>query len=175
MIGKKNKIKDKKIYYKHWQTPLSGAQNLWLSSVLQTKNRIHFFFQLGKEDEKKIHVMTIYRSWPYRVTDEEYTYGSIPSDNFSKGINLTAKKFHKKKFLRTWKFWNTSFVKEIEGRNNSLSNYSHKRDLNLYQYLINTQEEVIEFISLFEPTWKVHKNKKISSLLSYYSKKTRES
>ena len=73
----------------------------------------------------------------------------------------------------TYKLWNTSFIKDVD-ENHALSNYAPERNKNIFQYLIVTQNEWIEFISLDPIEWRLHKNIKEDELVCFYLKKSLE-
>lgn len=164
----------KDVYFEYWSTPLDKAKSLWLSSVLQTINKIHFFFRFNTDLSKKIHVLTINRLSPYRLIEERYAVGCV-----DKNLETKKKKKNEKSALlkgferRTWKLWGTQFIKEVD-ENTSLSNYSHTPDKTIVQYLIRTNDEYIEFITRQEPKWKSYPNSKLEDLLIYYAEDTRD-
>lgn len=158
----------KGVYYERWKTPVMHNEQLWLSGTLQTADKTHMFFSLNTDIPKDIHVMTFERFSSYRITEEYLAYHSI-------GRYLRSKKPHNKKIRKcsTWKLWNTSFILDMEIAN-ALSDYAKKRDKNIFEYLISTQDENIEIISKHPPEWAFHENVKMNKLVNLYMKKSLE-
>jgi hypothetical protein len=129
-----------------------------------------FFFQLYSDRFKKNYVMKIDRLCPFRITEECNAVGFLLK-YFRTDIKNPGSVFQSPKGyqVQTWKLWNTQYIKEIDS-NCALSGYTKKRDKNIFQYLIETQSEWIEFISRREPEWTVYKNKKLDDLIDYYSR-----
>ncbi|MBC7458785.1 MAG: hypothetical protein H7235_10930 [Bdellovibrionaceae bacterium] len=165
----------KDVYFENWSTPLDQGQWIWLISLLQTVDSIHFFFAFtGDKASKRIHVMTIDRYCPYRLIEERYAVGCVGKNLLErKKENNYPSRNSKGNHIKTWKLWGTQFIKEVD-ENTSLSNYSPIPNKNIVQYLITTEEEYIEFIADQEPRWKSYPNMKIENLLVHYSKKTRK-
>ena len=111
--------------------------------------------------------MTIGRGWPYRVMDEAYAYKCL-------GKYIVSAKEPKKKIspgpkpYRTWKLWGTSFIKELD-EGWELSGYQKPRDKNVFEYLIVTRDEWIEFVS-GPPRWKVLRNMTLKAAVHRYLK-----
>jgi hypothetical protein len=57
---------------------------------------------------------------------------------------------------------------------NALSDYAKKRDKNIFEYLISTQDEDIEIICKNPPQWAFHENVKMNKLVNLYMKKLLE-
>jgi hypothetical protein len=158
----------KGVYYERWKTPIMYNEQLWLTGILQTINQTHMFFGLNTDAPKNIHVMTFERFCPYRLTEEYLAYHCI-------GKYFRKKKPHNKRIKKcsTWKLWNTSFILDLETAN-ALSDYAKKRDKNIFEYLISTQDEDIEIISFQPPEWTLHENVKMNKLVNLYMKKSLE-
>lgn len=163
----------KDVYFEFWSTPLNEAEWVWISSILQTKDRIHFFFRFNTDSAKEIHVLTTERHNPYRLIEERYAVACVNK-------NLVPAKKMKDIFinskgrpLRTWKLWGTQYIKEID-ENSVLSSENRIAKKNIVQYLIQTQDDCVEFITQKEPRWKSYKKSKLEDLLVYYAKKTRD-
>lgn len=169
----KIKSREKDAFLERWKTPVSDAYLLWLSAVLQTASQVHFFFAIGlpsKKIKKKhdVHVMTISRYWPYRVIEEEYAHSCIgryfhthPSEKkYPPGFPIGQS--------RTWKIWGTSFIQELD-RGKALSDYKEERDKNIFEYLILTEGEWIEFVS-GPPRWEVLHDTTVKMAVRHYLK-----
>lgn len=173
----KSKLKEN-VYFEKWETPLCRARHIWLVSFLQTGNRIHLFFSLEDKASSEIHVMTVSRLCPYRMTDQSHAIRLIANNLVPARIISSNRTKNKESFLfKTWKLWGTNFINEVN-ENSALSGYKNENDENIFQYLIQTQNEWIEFICALNPKWgpqwKMYKNKKLHSLLLYYVSKTRD-
>ena len=159
------------VYSERWKTPVSDIEyiNLGLSGVLQTITQTHFFLNSYYEIDKKIHVATIPRTYPYRLIEEEFAVTCISKYFIKKDSNGA----HQKKMGRspkpssTWKLWGTSFIQELDEGHSALSRNKNKKDI--CEYLIITSNEWIEIVDC-EPTWEVHRNIKIEKLLEHYVK-----
>ncbi|MEQ1666197.1 MAG: hypothetical protein ABL927_12570 [Bdellovibrionales bacterium] len=118
--------------------------------------------------------MKLGRYSPFRITEECNAVGFI-SKYFCSATKKPKKIYLNSNghYIRTWKLWNTQYIKEIDS-NCALSGYTKKRNKNIYQYLIKTQEEWIELITPDEPEWKVYKNKSLEELIMNYTKKSIE-
>jgi hypothetical protein len=161
---------DKDVYFEKWQNPMTEGENIWMAHQFVTYSYIYFFFQQYSDRFKKTYVMKIGRYSPFRITEECNAVGFISkyfrsATKDPKTIFRNSNGHH----IQTWKLWNTQFIKEIDS-NCALSGYTKKRNKKIFQYLIITQEEWIEFISLHEPEWKVYKNKTLEELVMHYTK-----
>jgi hypothetical protein len=169
----KIRSREKDVYIENWTTPVSHAEDLSLSAVLQTASRIHFlFFPVfkGERPKKKrdIYVMTTCRGWPYRVIDEEYAHSGVgryfhphPSEKKHLADRPLAKS-------RTWKIWGTSFIQELD-RGKALSNYEEKRDKNIFEYFVLTD---CEWIELASPSvdWEILRDTTVKAAIRRYLK-----
>lgn len=168
----KEKSQQKGAYAERWKTPVSSTWSLYLEAVLQTVSHTHFFF--FKDDEKfpkaskvknfenkrrDIHVLTIGRNLPYRLTEEGYAHPCI-----TKYLPMGRRK--RRKPFRTWRLWGTSFIKELD-EGYALSGYANKRNENLSEYLIITGDEWIEFIAGI-PRWNLLRNVTLKEAVRHY-------
>lgn len=153
------------VYLEHWRTPIMHNQQLWLQFVLHTGSTVHFFFSVNDKAES-IHVMTINCGWPYRVVDESLGYHCI-----GKYFRFKKEPLKKVKICSTWKVWNTSFILDMESAN-ALSGYAKKRNKDYFEYVIATQDEYIEFISLNPPSWEFYQDIEIQKLINDYTEKS---
>ena len=154
------------VCFEYWDTPVMYNEQLWLLAELRIMNNIHLFFKLNSDSPDDIYVTTISSRCPFRATDETYAYNCI-----GKYLKRKVPKDKSEKKCSTYKIWNTSFIEDIE-ENNALSDYVLQRDKNIFQYLIVTEDEYIEFISLDPLEWNFHKNVKIDELVNFYMKKS---
>jgi len=161
----------KNIYFEHWSTPLDQAKAVWLETFLMIGNKMHFFFRLEKGAPNITYVMSLSRGWPIRFTEEEHAIGCVAKYTVGKNDeNIAPVNSHGYQF-KTWKLWGTQYIKEMDS-NHALSDYKPRRNKNLFQHLIETQEEWIEFICTpgVEPKWKVYKGTDVRSLVRHYTK-----
>jgi hypothetical protein len=159
----------KDTYFEAWQTPLTEGENIWLTYMLLSSTKIHFFFKLYSDRFEKINVMSISRYCPFRLTEERQAEGFLTKYFYidEKKSNQILKNL-KGLPIATWKIWGTQFIKELDS-NYSLSEYKKKHDPNIFQYLIRTQEEWIEFISSTPPEWVEFDNKNINELIAEFT------
>jgi hypothetical protein len=160
----------KDVYFEKWQTPMTEGENIWLIHQFMRNGGTYFFFNLYSDQFKKIYVMKISRYSPFRITEECNAVGFI-SRYFSTKKN-TPKSIYKNSNnhpISTWKLWGSQYIKEID-YNYALSGYKKKHNKSLFEYIIQTQEVWIEFISRFEPEWAVYENKTLEELVTYYMK-----
>ena len=158
------------VYFEHWSTPLDQAQSIWLTSMVMSSNMVHLIFNLEKGSANVKFVMSLGRGWPIRMTDEGYAVGCIGKYFEKEKTVPKLPKNCKSVQFKTWKLWGTKYIKEID-ENHALSEYKQKKDTNIFQYLIITQDEWIEFICPGEPEWNIHKNSSTQKLIDSYSKK----
>jgi len=156
-----------------WKTPVMHDPDfdLTVKCVLQAGDQVHFFLCNRKSEERKMHVLTIPRNYPYRVMEEGYSWAGV-------GQYFRVKDPKKKtkgngKSSCTWKLWNTHFIREFNGGEEgkgALSGYGKIKPDKIIHYMVSTGGDVIEFIS---PTmrWEIHKNIKMEKLLELYAKK----
>lgn len=156
------------VCFEYWDTPVMYNDQLWLLAELRTMNDIHFFLKLNSISPDDIHVLSISSGWPLRITDETYAYNCI-----GKYLKQKVPPQEEERHSSTYKIWNTSFIKDIE-ENNALSGYALERNKNIFEYLIITQDEYIEFISLDSPRWTFHEGAKIVELVNIYMKRSFE-
>jgi hypothetical protein len=153
------------VYLEDWETPVMHNKQLWLLTSLTTINDIYFFFQKNSDDDVNIHVLTITGSSPLRFTDETYACNCI-----GKYLGRKTPRSKDEHWCSTFKLWNTSFIKEIE-ENNALSGYKLERNKDIFQCLIVTDSEWIEFIPVGPMLWELHSGRTIEDLVSLYLKK----
>ncbi|OFZ45969.1 MAG: hypothetical protein A2381_00220 [Bdellovibrionales bacterium RIFOXYB1_FULL_37_110] len=156
------------VYVEDWNTPVMHSDQLWLLAELRILNDVHFFFKLNSDSPDDIYVITVSSFCPLRITDEAYAYTCI-----GKYVDRKVPREKNEKTSSTYKLWNTSFIKDVD-ENHALSNYAPERNKNIFQYLIVTQNEWIEFISLDPIEWRLHKNIKEDELVCFYLKKSLE-
>lgn len=156
----KSKLND--VYFEPWQTPVISAENLWCHGVLHTNWYTHFCVSINAE--KDIHVISIDHRSPYRIVDEDHQ--SYLEKYFASDLSPEERKLHIPKLCRTWKIWGTTFIHEMdEGR--FLSGLGKEHDKEIFQYLMFTQDEWIEFIS-DPPRWETFKDSDIKTVMNHY-------
>jgi hypothetical protein len=166
---KKKSVNNCEITYKLWETPLDKVfyHHLSVVGVLQTTYQVYFFLSAVEEYDKKTHVVSIPRNYPYRIMEEEYAYAGI--FRHFRGKDITRKSGEvKNKYCSTWKFWHTDMIKELD-HGSALSDYGKIKSKEIIHYMIRTGGDVIEFISP-ATRWKIHKNIKIEKLIESYVK-----
>lgn len=169
----KKKSREKDAYYEKWKTPVGNARWLFLSGVLQTAGHTHFFFAIydGEKNSRKkkqdIHVLTIGRAWPYRLIEEGYAscIGRYLYPDSSRDKDVPDRDFAS---FCTWKLWGTSFIQELDLKK-GLSIYMGRSRKKIVSYLVQTQDEWIEFVS-GPPHWQLLKNVTIQAAIQRYLK-----
>lgn len=76
------------------------------------------------------------------MTEECIAYGNIWKYIQEK----KSKSEVKRQNIRTYQLWNTPYVKELDA-NFVSSGYAKRRDKNISQYMIRTDDETIEFVA----------------------------
>jgi hypothetical protein len=155
----------KQVCLEEWETPIMHNNQLWLLTSLTTINDIYFFFQKNSDDLVNIHVLTIPGSSPLRFTDESYAYHCI-----GKYLKRKIPKAKGEPICATFKLWNTSFITDLEEAN-VLSGYAKERDKEIFECLIITDSEWIEFIPMGPMLWEIHSGPTVEELVSLYLKK----
>lgn len=167
----------KGVFLEKWKTPVTGVPRLFLDSILYTIQNTHFFYTVWKPYEnyktarkkRDVHVLTIGRRWPFQVIEEEYEYACI-------GRYFKLHRSEKRRNLKTngnytkaWKLWGTNFLNELDmGR--ALSHYEKKRDKNVFQYYINSNDESLGFYCPDEPDWTLHRKATVKQVVRLYLK-----
>lgn len=140
---KKQSIINKQVYFDIWETPIVNASYLDLEAVFQTISDIYFFFQA--RDKKKLSTffyLKVDRLTPYKMTEECIAYGNI----WKYVQEKKTKSKVKRQYVRTYQLWNTPYIKELDA-NLILSGYAKRRDKNISQYMIRTDDETIELVA----------------------------
>lgn len=140
---KKQSIVNKQIYFDIWESPIKHAQYLDLEAVFQTTGDIYFFFHA--RDKKKLSTffyLKVDRLSPFKMTEECIAYGNI----WKYVQDRKGKSKEKRQLIRTYQLWNTPYIKELDA-NLILSGYVKKRDKNISQYMIRTDDETIEIVA----------------------------
>ena len=162
------------VQLERWKTPImyNSSHHLYVNCILQAGDQVHFFIYNRKQSDRRIHVLSIPRSYPYRVMENAYAYAGV-GQYFRVKNPDKIKKPKGYKGCCTWKLWNTNFIKELNGGiegKGALSGYGQIKPEKIIHYVIRMADEVIEFIS---PTmrWELHKNIKMKNLVELYVKK----
>lgn len=163
-MSAKIKSKKKGIFFEKWKTPVTSVQSLWVQGILHTAGATHFCLTVDKK--KDVHLFSIAKREPYRVYDEDHNCFIW---KYLEPNRSLKKKRTVPQIWRTWKIWNTPFIKEMD-KGYYLSNYAKKRDPEIFQYLIVTQDEYIEFISDFPPRYEVFKKSNLVDILKHVLK-----
>lgn len=154
-------------YYERWKTPISEINYpyILLSGMLQTCRESHFFFEAY--GSKKIYVMSVINSYPYRVMDEGIASTCIMK-YFNRDYPIKKSRGRPRKRSSTWKLWGTGFIQELD-ENNELSGLGDPKNKNICQYLIQTCSKWIEIVDC-EPVWEVHRNIELKKLIEKFLK-----
>jgi hypothetical protein len=163
---KEESVYGNEVYLEDWNTPIMYNNQLWLVAELRIMNDIHFFFKLNSDSRGEYYTTTISSRCPLRITDETYAHNCI-----GKYLDWKIPRKKDNPGSSTLKLWNTSFIKDIE-ENNAMSGYALERNKDIFQYLIITNDEWVEFITLSPVEWSFHKDVKIDELISAYLKKS---
>jgi hypothetical protein len=152
----------KNVFFEPWQTPLMSQQTVGFVGILNTNWLVHFCLSLHRQ--KEIHVVTIPSGAPYRVFEEAHL--AFLDKYFE--TDMTEEQFSLlgSRFCQTWKLWNTDYIKEMD-EGYCISGYGSDYDPKIFQCLIKTQEQWIEFIYP-NPIWKVFENSNFETVVNYY-------
>lgn len=156
--------KMKNVFFESWQTPIASYQTVGFVGILNTNWFVHFC--LSVHQQKEIHVVTIPSGAPYRVFEE--AHHAFLDKYFDIDLNEEECSSLLPKFCQTWKLWNTHYIQEMD-EGYCISGYTGNHNQDIFQCLIKTQEEWIEFIHP-NPEWKVFENSSFESVVNYYLK-----
>ena len=158
-----NNLNQDKIICDYWETPITDHRFLWFVFQFYDGKYNYFFFNNdvnGPVDP--IYVMTIRNRDTFKISDETGSERRI--------IQLLK---HEKVSTRTkgksFKVWNSPLAVEYyKGLPLTKKEYDQK---DKFQYVILTQDETIEFVTLEEPKWEIHENIHLDDLVIQYLKK----
>jgi hypothetical protein len=140
---KKHSIINKQVLFEVWDAPVVHAPYLDLETIFQTRSDIYFFFHArNKKKLSTFFYLKVDRLTPFKMTEECIAYGNIWKYVREKKSKLKEKRH----YIRTYQLWNTPYVKELDA-NFVLSGYAKKRDKNISQYMIRTDDETIELVA----------------------------
>ena len=158
-----NKLDQNQIICEYWETPITDHPFLWFVFQLYDGKHNYFFFEndIGGPVDP-IYVMTIRNRDTVKISDE--------GDSTLRIFNLLKnKKSSDRKKRMSFKIWNSPLALEANLR---LGITPKKYDeIEKFQYLILTQDETIEFVTLEEPKWEIFKNIHLDDLVIQYLKK----
>ena len=160
----KIKSKYKNVYFEHWDSPVKGTNILVFEGILTTPWLTHICVSCYQNSD--IHVLTIHATDPYRVLDEDHS--CFYRKYFDSGLSKNELKKNHPDPCRTWKIWGTTFIQELD-EGYYLSDFKSEHDENIFQYLIFTQDQWIEFICP-NPIWKTFKNSSFEKVVIHYLK-----
>lgn len=163
---------DKNITCEEWKTPLKGADSLSLECVMQIGGDVYFFFywRKSKYDKKREVFKTVKKKYvalrisylcPYRLTEENISYGGVLK--YLSGNN----KKKDQPYCYVYKLWNTPYIQEMDKGEwlSKLSRTGVIKRSDLHQVMILTDDQTIEFISNWKPEWAEYNPQNFSKLL----------
>jgi hypothetical protein len=155
----------KDIFFEAWNTPVMQSEQLWLLRQFFTGSQVHFFFQMNHDSKDEFYVLSVSGGSPFRITEEGLGWTYV-----GKYIESETPSKKKEKKCSTFRIWNTSFAKNTYSARPLKEDERVSEDI--FQYLIITQDEWVEFISLTPPKWEIHKNVKLEKLVLKYMKES---
>lgn len=158
------------VFFEKWVTPVLEVNHLTLEALYQSTSQTHFFFSTEKaikrkKKKKSIFVMSIIRTWPYRIIEKKYARTAI-GRYFEGRPELFSSKDDFRLKNRTWKIWGTKFI-EVLDEGKALFDYKEKRDENLFEYFICAEDKWIE-IHTIDPEWEEHRDTTVNAVLRKY-------
>lgn len=132
---------DRNVFFELWKCPLTGIHPLFFAGMLEILD-IRFFLQ----GEEVFYSVTIPRRSVFRLADETYL-GALSERLVEEKIAPPSPKHHVW-MNKTWKVWGTPFLKELNAQGLLFLDVPKE---NHFQYLIWTEDESPEFISLKPP------------------------
>lgn len=154
---------DKNIISEYWESPIVDHQFLWFSQQVYTGLNNYLFFENdidGPADP--IYVMTLGAGETFKISDESDS--SIRIDKLLKNSLPSPRQRG-----RSFKVWNSPLALEASY---TLGMTSKEHDeIEKFQYVIITQNEIIEFSTFKEPKWEIYEGIKLEDLVIQYVKK----
>jgi hypothetical protein len=147
----------------YWESPVVDHQFLWLSRQLYTGLNNYFFFNNDDEGPSDpIYVLIIGARDTFKISDESDS--SIRISNLLESM-LPSQRQRGSSF----KVWNSPLALEACLRIGMSS--KEYNEMEKFQYIVLTQDETIEFVTLNEPRWETYEGKELDDLVLYYLKK----
>ncbi|MBP9681372.1 MAG: hypothetical protein KBD76_08200 [Bacteriovorax sp.] len=147
----------------YWETPIVDHRFLWLAQQAYTGLNNYFFFENDIETPANpIYVMTIGAGETFKISDESDSSLRIDQLLQNRPSSLRER-------ARSFKIWNSPLALEASY---TLGMTSKEYDeIEKFQFLIITQDETIEFLTLKEPTWEIYEGVKLEDLVIQYIKR----
>ncbi len=158
-----NKLDQNQIICDFWETPVVDHQNLWLSQQLYTEMNNYFFFEDDIDGPTNpIYVMSIRLREAFKISDETESANRI--------FELTKNRVvSKRRRGLTFKVWNSPFALEVcSALKIPLEKYEQ---MEKFQYIVLTQNEIIEFVTCSPPKWEIYEGIELEDLVIQYVKK----
>lgn len=161
----KFKSKMKGVFYEPWDTPVINEEILAFEGILTTRWKNHICFSKYKQND--IYVITIHSTDPFRLFEEGH---SSFLNKYFKYDELSPEEYTRLKpdSCRTWKLWGTQFIKEMD-EGLCLSDYKSEHDNNIFQCIVATQDQILEFICP-NPEWRIFEDSSFEAVVKYYLK-----
>lgn len=159
-----NKLNQNQIICDYWNTPIINLQFIWFSKQLNTGRSNYFFFETDTDaPDGPIYVMTIGSRETVKTSEEgdsTYRINQLleSSPRPSNGIRK-----------RSFKVWNSPLALEACLRLGITEKEYNETEK--FQYIILTQNETIEFVTLKEPKWEIYEGIKLDDLVIQFLKK----
>jgi len=159
-----NKLNKRQIICDFWDTPIIHLEYLWSSKQLNTGKNNYFFFESDEDAPAgPIYVMTIGSKETVKTSDEGDSTYRI--NQLLESSPLPVSGVRKKSF----KVWDSPLALEACLRLGITE--KEYNDTEKFQYVILTQNETIEFVTLKEPEWEIYKDTSLDDLVIQYLKK----
>lgn len=151
------------LFSDYWETPVVDHQFLWLSRQLYTGLNNYFFFNNDVEGPADpIYVLTIGPRETFKISDE--------SDSSIRISNLLGNMLpSQRESGSSFKVWNSPLAMEACLRLGISS--KEYNEMEKFQYIVLTQDETIEFVTLKEPKWETYEGIELDDLVLQYLKK----
>jgi hypothetical protein len=159
-----NKLNKSQIICDFWATPILHLESLWSSKQLNTGKNNYFFFESDEDAPAgPIYVMTIGSKETVKTSDEGDSTYRINQllESSPRPVSGVRKK--------SFKVWNSPLALEACLRLGITEKEYNETEK--FQYVILTQNETIEFVTLQEPDWEIYKDTSLDDLVIQHLKK----
>jgi hypothetical protein len=159
-----NKMNQNQITCDYWSTPIIILQFIWFSKQLNTGRGNYFFFETDNNaPDGPIYVMAIGSRETVKTSEEgDSTYRINQLLESSPRPSNGVRK-------RSFKVWNSPLALEACLRLGITEKEYNETEK--FQYVILTQNETIEFVTLKEPEWEIYKDTSLDDLVIQYLRK----
>lgn len=159
-------IASKKVYFAKAETPISHAKQLNLEVIFHFGKFTHFVFRSKcKNESEKYHSLKVDRNAPHRVTEENLAYSSVLK-YFKSTTSLSLSRSAK---CNVYVLWGTPYIQEMNF-GGDLSNYKKGDAGEVFQIMIITEDEIVEFVAPQVIQWKERESTNLENIITDLTK-----